>query len=151
MNRTSIFAAALALGSVTVPAAAETTWVNVYGHAYHTSRDPALNERNYGLGAHLDRGAYFLEAGVFKDSYGSASPYAGIGKLYRIAGPVHIGAAAFVMARADFRDYSPFLGALPLLSVRSARVALTVSYIPQYEPWKLHETVFFYSSIKWGS
>lgn len=125
-------------------------WLNIYGRSYHTDRDPLLNERNGGLGAYVDRGSYFLETGIFKDSYSKLSPYAGVGKYIQVAGPLYVGAGAFVMARDNYRDYSPFLGVLPLLSVRGDWASLNISYVPRYEAWKLHETVFFYSSIRFG-
>lgn len=147
----------LPLALLLPPVASAELWVNLYGYAYHPDRSESCyidgskcierpNERNYGLGLQYDNGAYAVGGGAFKDSFDDWSYYAGAEKQFHIVGPLHAGGQVFVMSRRSFRNYSPFLGVLPVVSLRGERVALNLSYIPEFEAWKMREVFFFYVS-----
>ena len=133
-------------------------YLDVYGFAYHPdnsrscSEDKSVcinhpNENNYGLGLrrtikHVDFGG-----GAFKDSFDDWSYYIGIEKQWKLFSYIHGGGQAFVMGRKTFRDYSPFLGILPVASIKFLHYSISMSYIPKVEIWKTREVFFFYASL----
>ena len=139
---------------VSVPVSAD-TYLDVYGFAYHTDSSRSCskvacrdkpNQENYGLGLRRSLEHYDVGAGAFKDSHADWSYYVGIEKQWRLFGPVHGGAQVMMMGRQDYRDYRPFVGVLPVVSIRVGGYALNMSYVPKYEPWKMREVFFFYAS-----
>lgn len=133
------------------------TYLNVYGYAYHTSQKPICsldgetcisrpNQENYGLGVRHYQSKYFYEGGAFIDSFNDWSYYGGAGRDWQIVGPLYAGGGVFIMSRKTYRNYSPFLGVLPMLSIKAGRGMLHMAYIPEYEPWKMRETYFLYGS-----
>ena len=115
------------------------------GKAKHVNPRPNTdyNERNWGGGFEFDYGRRtslwvpFVTVSGFIDSMENPSYYAGGGLLRRYLMSrklddmhVDVGMVSFVMTRQDFYDGRPFLGALPVLSIGTNKLALNVTYIP---------------------
>lgn len=135
---------------------ADELYLVLNGKAIH-SGNTNYNEKNWGLGFEYDfkpRGTWvpFVAASSFKDSNNQTSNYAGGGYKYRIpldSDPqgwrMDVGAIAFLMTRKDVRNNKPFIGALPFVSIGTARVMLNATYIPKVSP----KTVsLFYFQLK---
>jgi hypothetical protein len=140
------------------PARAEQLSLIVNGKAIHFNvpANRHYNERNWGGGAQYDFNVTesnwvpFVAASGFKDSNNNLSYYAGGGSAKRFAlgygYHVDVGGIVFLMTRKDFRGGDPFLGALPVLSVGTERVAVNMTYIPKLDP-KWVPVVFFQLKI----
>lgn len=126
------------------------------GKAIHQGGN--YNENNWGIGFEYDfhpkeKWFPFIAASTFKDSNKQTSNYAGGGYKYRIplekdkqGWRVDLGLILFAMTRKDYRNNSPFIGALPFLSVGTGNLMLNVTYIPQVTP----KTVsLFYFQLKY--
>lgn len=148
----------IAVFVVSSSAASADTYLNLYGFAYHPDDSKTCapdnsvcsrpNERNYGLGVRHSLESVDIGAGAFKDSFDDWSYYVGIEKQWHIIGPIYGGGQVFVMGRKTFRSYSPFLGVLPVASIRIGDYSLNVSYVPEFEAWKMREVFFFYASVR---
>jgi hypothetical protein len=115
-----------------------------------------LNEKNWGIGLQYDyelintRWLPFTTVSGFIDSMNKPSYYAGGGLLRRYAVGEHGGNAlnldagviAFMMTRADYKNYQLFPGVLPVFSFGTRSVALNMTYIPKVHP-KLVALWFF--------
>lgn len=131
------------------------------GKAIHLEKPAGTdyNEENWGAGIQYDftnppsKWRPFLTVSGFKDSNNNPSYYAGGGVMrrYEFGTQPHslhldVGMVAFAMTRQDYLNGNPFLGALPVLSFGSERVALNVTYIPKVDP-KLIPLVFLQLKI----
>ena len=129
------------------PAHAEQLSLIVNGKALHLNApaDRNYNEKNWGGGLQFDfdktenNWVPFVTASGFKDSNNNPSYYAGGGALKRFefgnsGYHVDVGGVAFVMTRKGFRNDDPFLGALPVVSLGTERIALNITYVPKMDP-----------------
>ena len=130
--------------------------VVINGKALHEGNG-SYNENNWGLGFEYDfkpksKWIPFVAGSSFKDSNKQTSNYLGGGYKYRIpldstkdGWRVDLSIIAFLMTRHDYKDNSPFFGALPFVSIGTSRAMLNVSYIPKVTP----KTVsLFYFQLK---
>ncbi|MBI3899505.1 MAG: hypothetical protein HY308_14605 [Gammaproteobacteria bacterium] len=125
-------------------ASAGQTSLIINGKAWHIGTDKHYNEKNWGAGVQYDFDVVgdnwipFVTASGFKDSNNNPSYYAGGGYLKRFAISsdyhVDIGAIAFLMQREGYKNDNPFLGALPVLSIGTQKVAVNITYIPSVDP-----------------
>jgi len=134
-------------------ASADEFHVIINGKAIHLS-DGNYNEKNYGLGFEYDfkpsnNWIKFANGSTFKDSNNQTSNYlgGGIKRRYELENEpngwhVDVGVIAFLMTRHDYKDNSPFFGALPVLSVGKDWYALNATYIPSVTP--KHKALFFF-------
>lgn len=123
------------------------------GKSFHLNTDISYNEKNWGAGFEYDfepNGNWIpLITGLtFKDSLGRTSKYLGGGAKRRFAlsddpNGMHFdaGVFGFVMTRYDYRNNSPFLGALPFVSVGNSRFSANLTYVPEVVPKMV---AFFY-------
>jgi len=115
------------------------------------------NEENWGLGFEYDfkqdeKWIPFVAGSRFKDSNDQTSNYLGGGYKYRIplekdkeGWRIDLSIIGFFMTRKDYRDNSPFFGALPFLGIGTSKVMLNITYIPKVTP----KTVgLFYFQLK---
>ena len=112
------------------------------------------NEDNWGLGVQYDfvrpesKWVPFANVSEFRDSNDNVSWYAGGGSVRRFRpfgdrdAHIDLGLIGFLMYWKHFQDGRPFLGALPVLSMGTRRVALNVTYIPKVDP-KMVPLLFF--------
>lgn len=130
-------------------AGAGNTSLILNGKSVHLS-PPAnsnFNEENWGLGIQHDfepvreHWIPFVTASGFKDSNKDTSYYAGGGLVRRLSlSSLHrelhfdVGLVGFVMTRKDYNNNDPFVGALPVFSVGTERIALNFTYIPKVHP-----------------
>ena len=113
------------------------------GKAYHFDRDIPRNENNWGFGMQYSfesdtRNSSFVTVSSFKDSYDNTSNYIGSGIQRRyflnklaIKSHLDIGVMGFAMTRKNYRDGTPFLGAIPFVSVGNDKFAVNMTYIPK--------------------
>lgn len=137
--------------------------VLVNGKSIHTHKNETTNynESNYGFGLHYEftkankftktaqHWIPFMTVSGFKDSHNQPSYYAGGGYMRRLMlarklNELHLdaGLIGFVMTREDYKSGTPFLGALPALSLGTRDVSVNVTYIPKVHP-KMAELWFF--------
>jgi hypothetical protein len=131
--------------------------VLVNGKSIHTHKNEHTNynESNYGFGLHYEFAKTnqpwipFMTVSGFKDSNNQPSYYAGGGYMRRLMlarklNDLHLdaGLIGFVMTREDYKDGTPFLGALPALSLGTRDISVNVTYIPKVHP-KMAELWFF--------
>lgn len=143
------------------PAQADQWSLLINGKAWHLERPAGshYNEQNWGAGVQYDfkmtesKWIPFVTASGFKDSHENPSYYAGGGTMRRFSfggekGSVHLdaGVVAFLMTRKGFMNGHPFLGALPVASLGTDRVALNITYIPKVDP-KMVPIFFFQLKI----
>ncbi len=139
------------------PAQAEHWSLLLNGKAMHLEQRAGVqyNEENWGAGVQYDfkmtesKWIPFVTVSGFKDSNGNPSYYAGGGSMRRFSfgeekNSLHLdaGVVAFAMIRKGYVNGQPFLGALPVISFGTDRVALNITYIPKVDP-KLVPIVFF--------
>jgi len=156
IRRFAILSAAF-LTFFSAPAQAEQWSLLLNGKALHLEQRAGVqyNEENWGAGVQYDfkmtesKWIPFVTVSGFKDSNGNPSYYAGGGTMKRFSfgedkNSLHLdaGVVAFVMTRKGYVDGKPFLGALPVISFGTDRVALNITYIPKIDP-KLVPIVFF--------
>ena len=117
----------------------------INGRSFHFSESnngQSFNENNLGSGFQYDfdnngndQWVSYVNGSVFNDSLNNASYYIGAGKARRFplreGWRIDVGYLAFVMARKDFNEYSPFPGILPIASLGTRRLAVNMTYIPQ--------------------
>lgn len=118
------------------------------GKARHVNVDPSesYNERNWGGGFQYDYGRRtsrwvpFITVSGFIDSYQNNSYYAGGGLLRRFTisrklDNLHFdaGIVGFSMTRKDINDGQPFIGALPVFSIGTDKIALNITYVPDID------------------
>lgn len=118
------------------------------GKAKHVNVDPGdnYNERNWGGGFQYDYGRRtsrwvpFVTVSGFIDSFENNSYYAGGGLLRRFTisrklDNLHFdaGVVAFTMTRKDINDGQPFLGALPVFSIGTDKIAMNITYVPDID------------------
>ncbi len=135
--------AALLLALLNVPAAAGNLDVVINGKSHHINSKYDWNEDNRGFGLEYEfdshsRWIKTVNANYFLDSLENTSYMAGAGikrRMYQTdhLGGLHIdaGIVAFLMARADINDYTPFPGVLPALTVGNRYGAINVTYLPK--------------------
>lgn len=135
------------------PAYADEFHVIINGKAIHLSGGN-YNEKNYGLGFEYDfkpknNWITFVSGSTFKDSNKQTSNYlgGGIKRRYELENDpegwhVDLGVIAFLMTRKDYKNNSPFVGALPVLSVGKQWYALNATYIPEVTP--KHKALFYF-------
>jgi hypothetical protein len=128
----------------------------VNGKAKHINarHNANYNERNWGGGFQYDYGRKtspwvpFVTVSGFIDSLESPSYYAGGGMLrrYLISRKLDylhfdIGFVGFAMTRKDINEGKPFLGALPVISFGSDKIAINITYVPPVDK-RLAQLVF---------
>lgn len=122
----------------------EELYMVLNGKAIHKDKGN-YNESNYGLGFEYDMSSSnssyipFVGASSFKDSNSQTSNYIGGGYKYRMplssnsdGWRIDAGIMGFVMTRKDYNNNSPFLGALPFISVGTGLVMMNATYIPKF-------------------
>ena len=147
-----IFSLILLLGAVQNSLADE-FHVILNGKAIHLD-DGNYNEKNWGLGFEYDfstQGNWipFVHGGYFKDSNNQTSKSLGGGmkRRFRLGKStedwyIDAGLIAFLMTRKDYKNNSPFPGALPFITVGKSWYAMNVTYIPRVSP-KHKQLMFF--------
>jgi len=147
MNRnawSSITAAAAALAStLSIQAQDDNQWnIVLNGRAVHVGAKQQWNEENWGLGFEREfnssgRWVTVVLANAFEDSLNHASYMAGGGvkRRFRMFSDdlyFDAGVVAFFMTRQDVDHNEPFPGALPVITFGSKRVAVNVTYMPEF-------------------
>jgi len=156
LRRLAVIASAFA-ALMAGPVQAEQWSVLLNGKAWHLEKPAGThyNEENWGAGVQYDfnmtdsKWIPFVSAAGFKDSNRNPSYYAGGGTMRRFSlgeekNSLHMdaGVVAFLMTRKDYLHGDPFLGALPVVSFGTDRVALNITYIPKVDP-KMVAIIFF--------
>jgi len=127
----------------------------VNGKSIHFEGDN-WNEENWGFGFEYDyeQNVYlipFISASVFLDSNEDVSKYLGGGvkRRFPFGGNFHFDAGifAFLMTRQDYKDNTPFIGALPFISLGNKIVAINTTYVPAITP-KSVGLVYFQVTFK---
>jgi hypothetical protein len=138
----------------------------VNGKAIHLDppADKHFNERNWGAGLQYDFDAIgydknwipFVAVSGFKDSLENNSYYVGGGLMHRFipfdsfnAWHIDAGLIAFFMTRKDYKDNSPFFGALPAFSFGTSRVSMNMTYVPKVHP-KAVKLLYFQLKVTFG-
>ena len=130
------------------------------GRSIHLSRannGQTFNDNNLGSGFQYDYNTgyknewvSYINGSIFNDSLNNASYYLGSGKARRYplkkGWRFDVGYLAFIMARKDYKDYDPFLGILPVVSIGTRRVAMNMTYIPRVNE-RLSELIFLQLKI----
>jgi len=118
----------------------------INGRSFHLDEPAGVNynETNTGGGLQYDfdgngDNVYpYINFGGFKDSFKNNSYYAGggIAKRFRADKTIHVdfGITAFLMTRKDRNDNKPFPGLLPMMTIGTDRVGISVTYVPKVEP-----------------
>lgn len=135
MNKYTI----LLLFSLCAPVFADDISLLINGVSKHSRK--GFNEQNTGIGIQYEfdsKSKYipFATANVLKDSLNETSTMAGYGYVRRFKGRklhLDIGAVGFVMTRKSYNDGRPFVGALPVASIGTDRIAVNITYIPAFE------------------
>ncbi|MDH5778926.1 MAG: hypothetical protein OEZ33_11980 [Gammaproteobacteria bacterium] len=131
------------------------------GKAFHISKHPtggAFNENNWGSGFQyeFDRAAgndwvSFVNGSIFEDSFHNPSYYYGGGKGRRYlpgnGWQIDVGVVGFIMARKDYNNYRPFIGALPFATIGTKNVGVNITYVPKVNK-QLAELVFVQLKIR---
>ena len=118
------------------------------GKARHVNVEPGAdyNERNWGGGFQYDYGRKtsrwvpFITVSGFIDSFENNSYYAGGGILRRFLisrklDNLHFdaGVVGFTMTRKDINNGQPFIGALPVFSIGTDKIAMNITYVPDID------------------
>ena len=121
---------------------AQDAWdIIVNGRSVHVDSAKEWNEENWGLGfeREFDTSSRWVKVALangLKDSAGEASYFAGGGFKRRFRVPsdyyVDLGVVGFMMTREDVNHGQPFPGVLPAVTVGRKRVALNVTYMPEF-------------------
>lgn len=135
--------ASLLLALVTGPAAAGNLDVVVNGKSHHVNSQYDWNENNLGFGLEYEfqqrsRWIKTVNANYFLDSLENMSYMAGAGLKRRVFETERFGGmyfdagiVAFLMARKDINNYSPFPGVLPALSLGNRYAGINLTYLPK--------------------
>jgi hypothetical protein len=122
---------------------AQDAWdVVVNGRSVHVDSAKEWNEENWGLGfeREFDTSSRWIKVALangLKDSAGEPSYFAGGGvkRRFRVSSNdyyVDLGVVGFMMTREDVNHGQPFPGLLPAVTVGHKRVALNVTYMPEF-------------------
>ena len=125
------------------PARAQDTWdIVVNGRSLHVDATKEWNEENWGLGIEreFDTSSRWVKVALangLKDSAGEPSYFAGGGlkRRFRVRSDdlyVDLAVIGFMMTREDVNHNQPFPGLLPAVTVGRKRVALNVTYMPEF-------------------
>jgi hypothetical protein len=124
------------------PAHAEGTWdIVVNGRSFHLDAAEEWNEDNWGLGIEreFDTSSRWVKVALangLKDSFGEPSYFAGGGvkRRFRMHSDLYVdvGVIGFVMTREDVNHNQPFPGLLPAVTIGRRRVAVNVTYMPEF-------------------
>ncbi len=118
--------------------------VIISGRAIHMGSNNQ-NENNYGIGLQYDfinhrRWIPTINLASFKDSNDNTSRYIGAGMKRRFklrSGQQRmnfdLGAAGLVMKRPGYNNDTPFLGALPFISLSNDWGGINATYVPSLE------------------
>jgi Antimicrobial peptide resistance and lipid A acylation protein PagP len=162
IERSFALALLIFLATFAMQARADELHLLINGKAIHLDEQPNThyNERNWGGGFQYDWGTArdpwipFASASGFNDSNRNMSYYAGGGILRRYYFDfgateyrADIGLIGFAMTRKGFKGGDPFLGALPVFSIGTDKVALNMTYIPRVDP-KMVPILFLQLKIK---
>jgi hypothetical protein len=148
LHKLFLISGILILCSLSAPSNADQLSILLNGKAMHVNSEPGTdyNERNWGGGFQYDYGTRtsrwvpFVTISGFIDSYQKQSYYAGGGMLRRF--PIsrkmdHLhfdaGVVGFAMTRKDINDGRPFIGALPVFSLGTDKMALNITYVPDVD------------------
>ncbi len=135
--------AALLLALLAGPAVAGNLDVVINGKSHHVNSQYNWNENNYGLGLEYEfrqrsRWIRTVNANYFLDSLENMSYMAGAGLKRRLFATERVGGmyldagvVAFLMARKDIGDYSPFPGVLPVLTLGNRYGGINLTYLPK--------------------
>ena len=135
--------ASLLLALLNTPAAAGTLDLVINGKSHHVNSNYNWNENNLGLGLEYEftprsRWIKTLSASAFQDSLENLSYMAGAGLKRRVFSTDRFGGmyfdagiVAFLMARKDINDYTPFPGVLPAVSLGNRYGGINLTYLPQ--------------------
>ncbi len=138
----TVIAILLSVGLIK-PSMAQDAWdVVLNGRSFHVDAAKEWNEENWGLGIEREfdtsrRWVKVALANALKDSFGESSYFAGGGvkRRFRVRSDdlyVDVGVIGFVMTREDVNHNQPFPGLLPAMTVGGKRVALNVTYMPEF-------------------
>lgn len=146
----------LALMLMPVRLSAVELGVNVYGFSYHLDRRDEFgrkfNERNPGVGVNASflerhRSTYYLEAGIFEDSYNYGAKYVTVGYDYRLYKGLSIGTLiGFYDSRAVTNEGFALV-AVPLLSFRYHAVKLHLVHLPEFPGINPYPSFAFYATV----
>ncbi len=135
--------AAIAAGLFTTTAHAQSDWdIVLNGRSVHMNAAHDWNENNWGLGVEreFNTGSRWVKlalANGFKDSDGDPSYMAGGGlkrrfRMFSDHAYFDVGVIGFVMTREDVHHNQPFPGMLPAITFGTDRVAVNVTYLPEF-------------------
>lgn len=132
------------------------TYVNFGGVSYHRGScgGEQCNEDNYGLGVqHTRTGKWplHLSAGVFENSFGESTWYAGVARTRRFGGArygIEVGAVVSVMHYV-WPDRSKLVMApLPMLALDMPYGRVTLVHVPKVSS-DTDETLFIQTAVLW--
>ena len=115
----------------------------VNGRSYHVNSEYDWNENNFGLGLEYQfdtssRWIWSVNGNAFIDSLENPSYMVGGGvkrRLFQSEHPagfyIDAGLSGFIMARADFKDYTPFPGVLPVVTLGMKNFGMNITYLPK--------------------
>jgi Antimicrobial peptide resistance and lipid A acylation protein PagP len=141
--RCMLTAVAILSAGIVNAAYGQDAWdIVVNGRSFHIDAAKEWNEDNWGLGIEreFDTSSRWVKVALangLKDSFGEPSYFAGGGvkRRFRVRSDdlyVDLGVIGFVMTREDVNHNQPFPGLLPAVTVGGKRVALNVTYMPEF-------------------
>lgn len=144
-----------------VPAHAYEFGLNFHGFSYHPDRTNSEGERfhewNPGIGARLilsesRRHVWLAEGGIYSNSTGHASKYAGGGYRFRLPAGFEAGPTLVLYQSPDQNSGKTFLAPLLVFSFRYKRTLFHVVPAPRYKDVNRNAVVGFYATVNlWKS
>lgn len=130
----------------------------INGKSIHDNKKN-YNEENWGLGFEYNfseskKWINYVNGGFLKDSLSNTSKYLGGGSKRRFllsddkdGWHIDAGLTVFIMTRKDYNNESPFLAALPFVSIGTSQFAINATYIPAVSP-KTESLLFFQAVVQ---
>jgi len=115
--------------------------INLFGLSYHLDRRDEqgrrFNEINYGIGANYTfyknhRSHYYLEGGIYDDSFRKTARYITVGYDYRLFAQLYCGLLVGLIDSRSLSSSGSIVAAVPLLRYRWSHVSFNVVHLPKF-------------------
>jgi hypothetical protein len=142
--------------TVSGDAGADEFGVNIHGFSYHPDRRDSsgmkFREFNPGVGAHLvvhesERHIWLTEGGIYRNSSGHISKYAGAGYRFKLPAGFRLGPSVVFYQSPDQNSGKAFIAPLLVFSFRYQRAIFHIVPVPRYQDVNRNAAIGFYLTM----
>jgi len=139
-----------------IPAQAQEFGINFHGFSYHPDRTDSAGNHfrgfNPGIGARFvfresARHVWLVEGGIYSNSSGNASKYAGGGYRFKLPAGFEVGPTLALYQSPDQNNSRTFLAPLLVLSYRYKKALFHIVPVPRYKDVNRNAVVGFYATV----